>query len=591
MANLLSQPKHNHRQHDGELLVQQKRGAPEGVSDALFRFIKDDMPEQHSTFFENLSYFAIATTDKFGRPWTTLVTGNATKVVRAASSSLLQVQTRLPRDDPVGNCFADGDGVEQVTWAGLGVDFTNRRRNKVAGIVEKGFFDGNTNTFCCQYITLRTLIPFERQAETILNDVGEDEKIFFSEAERALINRASTRSTTDMGLNHRGGSPGFVRVLDENGTSSLILPDYSGNRFYQSLGNVQSDKLAGMILICFQTGDLLYITGKAENLFDQDAEKLMPRQSLITRIVPTGRVYVKNGLNLKLTSEEQYSPYNPPIRYLRTELAASGKTISDENNTATLREIRKLTANVSTFVFELDKPVQYLPGAFAIFDFSSVFERQYSHMNFAKPKQVNDDYVRTWTISDSPSPSMSNDGTFQPTRFISCTIKHVQGGTMSTFLHQLNSDAYGRLRVRLSGIGEKRSASSQKLLFIAAGVGITPFLAMAAGFKAYPTTSDIRLLFSARGDEVNLAKEFEDSNSMRQITVFDSRAGLEIAPLAKNTTLQNRRISEEDIKNVDSLTERKVFLCGPVEFMNLAVAWLIANGVKSENIHRDSFNF
>ncbi|KAI9333794.1 hypothetical protein BDR26DRAFT_991268 [Obelidium mucronatum] len=132
-------------------------------------------------------------------------------------------------------------------------------------------------------------------------------------------------------------------------------------------------------------------------------------------------------------------------------------------------------------------------------------------MNFANPKQVNDDYVRTGQFRLS-LPSMSNDGTFQPTRFISCTIKHVQGD-MSSFLHKMTHTA---AFVWLSGIGgglllrEKRSASSTKTSLHRCGSGH-------------------QTVFSARGDEVNLAKEFEDSNSMRQITVFDSRAGLEIA--------------------------------------------------------------
>jgi len=67
-----------------------------------------------------------------------------------------------------------------------------------------------------------------------------------------------------MGLNHRGGGPGFVRVYEENKqtgderahdevlsesptTTYVVLPDHSGNRFYQSLGNVQSDRLVGCL--------------------------------------------------------------------------------------------------------------------------------------------------------------------------------------------------------------------------------------------------------------------------------------------------------------------------------------------------------
>ncbi|KAJ3004883.1 UNVERIFIED_CONTAM: hypothetical protein HDU68_004863 [Siphonaria sp. JEL0065] len=172
--------------------------------------------------------------------------------------------------------------------------------------------------------------------------------------------------------------------------------------------------------------------------------------------------------------------------------------------------------------------------------------------------------------------------------------QRVQGGAMSTFLRKLDAQAYGKLQVRLSGIGGGFTcfkptglAPSEKLLFIAAGVGITPFLAMTFGFKEYPTSSDIRLLFSARGDETKIASEFENSGDVKQVSVFDSSPGEAKTRFTKNGELFNRRINEDNIKGVESLTERFVF----VEFMNTVVGWLTKNGVDPRNIRQDSFNF
>lgn len=96
----------------------------------------------------------------------------------------------------------------------------------------------------------------------------------------------------------------------------LVLPDYFGNRFYQSLGNIETDPQVGLLFPDFTTGDVLYITGNAENLHDEEAEAIMPHVGLLTRIQVIGAAFVKEGLNLRMVSEEQYSPYNPPVQYL-----------------------------------------------------------------------------------------------------------------------------------------------------------------------------------------------------------------------------------------------------------------------------------
>lgn len=56
-------------------------------------------------------------------------------------------------------------------------------------------------------------------------------------------------------VSHRGGKPGFVRI--EKGC--LFVPDFSGNRFFNTLGNLVLNPYAGLLFIDFETGDLLYL--------------------------------------------------------------------------------------------------------------------------------------------------------------------------------------------------------------------------------------------------------------------------------------------------------------------------------------------
>lgn len=98
--------------------------------------------------------------------------------------------------------------------------------------------------------------------------------------------------------------------------SYLVIPDYSGNRFYQSLGNVQADGFAGVVFPDFFSGDLLYVYGEgvtlfhfsfihsslAVNLFDEEASALMPRITLLTRVKVNSVFLIKQALQLEVRS-------------------------------------------------------------------------------------------------------------------------------------------------------------------------------------------------------------------------------------------------------------------------------------------------
>ncbi|MBZ4358990.1 pyridoxamine 5'-phosphate oxidase family protein, partial [Mycobacterium tuberculosis] len=66
-------------------------------------------------------------------------------------------------------------------------------------------------------------------------------------------------------VSHRGGMPGFVRVDDAR---TLTTPDFSGNRFFNTLGNLQHDPRAGLLFVDFDNGDLLYVAARAEIVWD-----------------------------------------------------------------------------------------------------------------------------------------------------------------------------------------------------------------------------------------------------------------------------------------------------------------------------------
>ena len=57
------------------------------------------------------------------------------------------------------------------------------------------------------------------------------------------------------------GRLGFVQVVDEQ---RLWLPDYSGNGYFNTLGNLHLHPRAGLLWLDFVHGDMLWLAAQAE---------------------------------------------------------------------------------------------------------------------------------------------------------------------------------------------------------------------------------------------------------------------------------------------------------------------------------------
>ncbi|KAI8845295.1 hypothetical protein BJ741DRAFT_587537 [Chytriomyces cf. hyalinus JEL632] len=592
----------DHEQHEGELLVQARRQVPKEVSQFLERLVSDEMPDQHASFFANLPYVAVAALDAEGRPWTTLLVADpaaGAPMVRVTLPDTLEARSSLPQDDPFARCMQVKESKDSnKLFAMLGVDFTNRRRNKAAGVVTE--YKGTAAAFsmtlvttenlgnCPKYITLRDLEHCRRQPETIVNAWHDDKGASIASCLDTIAQASSIFLATkhvdkkaersDVGLNHRGGAPGFVRVYaDEAGQWHLVIPDYSGNRFYQSLGNIQTDGQAGVLFPNFQTGDMCHVTGKAVNLFDEEAAALMPGMSLITKVEITGVVFIKGGLNLAQTSPDTFSPYNPQVKYLAHESAAAASMLNP-SNTATLVSIHPVSSTSAEFTFELDTPVPpFPPGACIVLSFAHTIQRNYSHMNERKPQALNDDYIRTWTISAVKDNQ------------ITCTIKKVSSGAISPLLHSLTrTNPLPRLRLPCLGISSNFSCFNddgtvpKKMLWIAGGVGLTPFLAFHQAIVARNIETDITLLFAYSGDDHRLLDPILRSGRV-SVIAFTSSGKSEKNPAVSTVA---RRMRAADLA---PFSDRQAYLCGPATLSANVNTWLQDAGCPG--VHQEKFTF
>lgn len=226
--------------------------------------IRPLMPDQHREFFRLLPYLFTATLDTGGWPVASVLAGPA-GFAHSPDPLTLRVDSLPAADDPGAGGVAPGNPIGL-----LGLDLSTRRRNRLNGTIasrdDKGLAVAVEQSFgnCAQYIQTRTATARARAPLAVEALAGLDAPA------RRLVETADTlfvasRSRSGIGesggldVSHRGGRPGFVDVRGD----TLVVPDFRGNRFFNTLGNLLGDPRCGLLFIDFAAGDLLQLQGTA----------------------------------------------------------------------------------------------------------------------------------------------------------------------------------------------------------------------------------------------------------------------------------------------------------------------------------------
>ena len=73
-------------------------------------------------------------------------------------------------------------------------------------------------------------------------------------------------------VQHRGGSPGFLRVIDER---TIAFPNYPGNSQYISIGNLAENERAFLFLMDYAAARRLKLWGRARVVSDDAGETIV----------------------------------------------------------------------------------------------------------------------------------------------------------------------------------------------------------------------------------------------------------------------------------------------------------------------------
>ena len=246
--------------HADELIAQAHAGHVLGGTPAIRPF----MPEQHRLFFAGLPYLLIGTADAAGAPVATLLAG-APGFVQSPDATHLAIAAALDPTDP-----AVGSLVPGAEAGILGIDLATRRRNRANGRIVRRDRDGLAvavdQSFgnCPQYIQRRAVEPVPRRpgSTEILSALDTEAEALIDAADTLFVATRSRDGLREGGadISHRGGRPGFVRRRG----NVLTVPDFSGNRYFNTLGNLIGEPRAAVLFLDFASGDLLVLQGRTE---------------------------------------------------------------------------------------------------------------------------------------------------------------------------------------------------------------------------------------------------------------------------------------------------------------------------------------
>ncbi len=259
--------------HEGEQLVQERLGeVEEGRRNG--RAIADSILKGALKYIEQQSLVVLGSMDEKERVWASVVIGDP-GFMRAPDERTVEFNLDLAapvRADPLWT------NIERDSRVGtLVIDLATRRRLRINGRIER--LEPNrwrldvdeSYPNCPKYIQRRRVVPHlsgEVQVDSSPRrgrELGAGESQLIRSADTFFV--ASAHPDRGVDASHRGGQPGFVNVLDDR---RLRIPDYPGNRMYNTLGNFAVHARAGLVFIDFERSRILQLVGRPEIVWQRD---------------------------------------------------------------------------------------------------------------------------------------------------------------------------------------------------------------------------------------------------------------------------------------------------------------------------------
>ncbi|MDP9795798.1 putative pyridoxine 5'-phosphate oxidase superfamily flavin-nucleotide-binding protein [Catenuloplanes nepalensis] len=294
--------------HAGERAVQERahEGGPEWGSPMF----GPEIPLGFVPFLRAQHMLIAGAADDDGAVWSTVLTGRP-GFIQPADERTIVVDALPAPGDPLHGAFRTYRDVGL-----LALHPQTRRRIRVNGVARQ---DGQRLIVrteqvlgnCPKYLQTRTITGSDDAtpagapaAGTALTD---GQRRWIETADTFFIASRSPEHGADS--SHRGGTPGFVTVT---GPRTLRWPDYTGNQFYMTLGNLHLDPASGLLFLDWEHGHTLQLTGAARIDWAPESAAAYPGALRVVEFDVASVVQRDHASPLRWQLQE-YSRVNPPV--------------------------------------------------------------------------------------------------------------------------------------------------------------------------------------------------------------------------------------------------------------------------------------
>lgn len=305
------------------------------------------------------------------------------------------------------------------------------------------------------------------------NEIGAFEAEFI--AARDSLYMATISENGWPYVQHRGGSQGFLKVLDAR---TIGFADFRGNRQYLSVGNLNANPRISIILMDYPNRRRLKIWGTTRVIHQDEAPELISRLE-----VSSYRARVERGILIQVEAVEWNCPQHIIPRYTEAEMEVVLKPLIEENQqlraqssgqapmqtlgegqlSLVITSVQQLTPKIRAY--QLRHPLgEALPKVSA-------------GAHLSVPVMLTDGLASTRNYSISSNPSQNN--------FYEIAVLHeAEGKGGSRFIHE-HYQLGMQLHCGLPRNDFALQSENNPVVLIAGGIGITPILAMARSLKQH----------------------------------------------------------------------------------------------------------
>lgn len=561
--------------HPGELAVQEKMGVRAQVHSYAPKFVRSYLPDQHRTLLASLPFIVVGSIDENHQPTASILFGFP-GMIETPTESSVKIGVAPVQGDPLRNNLGVGSPL-----GFLAIEFETRRRNRMNGKVTAsngtGFEVEVDQTFgnCPQYIQARSLqhdsFNSTNHAPAVVTDPlnTKDVKTTLEAADTFFIASSYFEDATDtkhgVDVSHRGGKPGFVKYDD----GVLTFPDFSGNNHFNTIGNIVLNPKVGLLFPNFETGELLFIEGKAKVIWDgPEVLAFEGAQRLISVEVTAARL-----LEGAMPAQWHFSDYSPSLESTGSFADAGKASTSEAWRTLRVEKVERESDVIHSFYLSAPDG-GFLPTYLA---------GQHLPIRIpALPKST-----RTYTLSRAPSGHQYR-----------LSIKREAQGTVSRHFHD-------RIRVgdkidakAPSGQFHLQENSNKPIVLLSAGVGITPMIAMLESLvsqhgcaKGKQCKRPIAFVHAARNGNEHAFRNHPvlrsaNDHGISVTYVYSQPSTQDIVDKAFHA---RGHIDADLLQSVMTNSESEVYLCGPSGFMKAMQENLRGIGVPANNIKQEAF--